>query len=176
MKTTKTMTGLLLGAAGMILLAGSPAMALDLYGFASYWDKGDADGKAGVGIGLGMPLLSEHLRLDGRVHFIEKSELGPDDKLTLIPFDLGVQGHLLPGAALDPYVLAGLSFIYADAERTDVDSSFGTYLGGGVEWSPLPIVTLFGEAVYRFQELDGGRGEDVDVSGLTGNFGVRIAF
>lgn len=166
----------LCGAATMILLAGSPAKSMDLYGFGSYWDKGDADGKAGVGIGLGTPFLSEHLHLDGRIHFIEKSELAPGDKLTLIPIDLGAQGHLMPGSALDPYVLAGLSFIYADAERTDVDSSFGTYLGGGVEWTPLPIVRLFGEAVYRFQELDGGRGGDVDVSGLTGNVGVRVSF
>jgi len=172
----KTMMGLLLGAAGVFLGTGSPAMAIDLYGFGSYWDKGDADGKSGFGIGLSLPLLTEHLRLDGRVYFIENSTLGEDDDLTLIPIDLGVQLHLMPDASLNPYALCGLSFIYADADRTDVDSSFGSYLGGGLEWAPLPIIKLFGEAVYRFQELDGGRGGDLDVSGMTGNVGVKIYF
>ena len=32
------------------------------------------------------------------------------------------------------------------------------------------------EVVYRFQELDGNRGDDIDVSGFTGNVGVRFSF
>lgn len=166
----------LLAAGWLVAGAGAPAQALDLYGFASYWDKGDADGKAGVGIGLGMPLLSEHLRLDGRTYFIEKSSLSRDDDLTMIPFDLGLQLHLLPHADLNPYGLAGVSYIYADADRSDVDSSFGAYLGGGIEWAPFSFLRLFGEGIYRFQELDGRRGSDIDVSGLTGNVGVKFFF
>jgi hypothetical protein len=69
-----------------------------------------------------------------------------------------------------------ISYIYADADRSDVDSSLGAYLGGGLQWAPFPIVTLFGELIYRFQELDGGRGSEIDVSGMTGNFGVRFSF
>jgi len=172
----KNMIKLLLGAGGMLLFTGSPAMAVDLYGFGSYWDKGDADGKSGFGIGLGLPLFTEHLRLDGRVYFIGDSTLDRNDDLTMVPFDLGVQAHLMPNAPLNPYALGGLSFIYADADRSDVDSSLGGYLGAGLEWAPFPVIRLFGEGVYRFQELDGGRGSSIDVSGLTGNAGVRISF
>lgn len=171
----KTLMGLL-GAGCMILFAGAPAMAIDLYGFGSYWDKGDADGKWGYGIGLSLPVLTEHIRLDGRVYFFEDSTLGRDDELTLIPFDLGAQVHLAPDAALNPYALGGVSFIYADADRSDVDSSLGAYLGGGLEWAPFSIIKLYGEVVYRFQELDGGNDGDIDVSGYTGNAGVKIYF
>lgn len=166
----------LLGAVCALLLAASPAMALDIYGFASYWDKGDADGKSGFGLGVGLPILTDHLRLDGRVYFIEDSTIDRNDELTMIPFDVGLQAHLMPGMAFDPYALAGISYIYADADRSDVDSSLGAYLGGGLQWAPFPIVTLFGELIYRFQELDGGRGSEIDVSGMTGNVGVRFSF
>lgn len=165
-----------LAATGWLFAGTAPVQAVDLYGFASYWDKGDLDGKSGFGLGLGMPLISEHLRLDGRMYFIDKSTLSPGDDLTLVPFDLGVQLHLMPRGELDPYGLAGISFIYADADRSDVDSSFGAYLGGGVEWAPVSFLRLFGEGIYRFQELDGSRGSDIDLSGLTGNVGVRISF
>lgn len=166
----------LLSAVCAFLLAASPALALDIYGFASYWDKGDADGKAGFGLGVGMPIFTDHLRLDGRVYFIEDSTIDRNDELTMIPFDVGLQAHLMPGMNFDPYALAGVSFIYADADRSDVDSSLGGYLGGGLQWAPFPVVTLFGELVYRFQELDGGRGSEIDVSGMTGNVGLRFSF
>lgn len=159
-----------------LLLAAAPAGAVDLYGFGSYWDKGDAEGSWGYGIGLSAPLLFEQLKLDGRVTFYDDSPWGPHDELTLIPFDLGLQACLFPSASLAPYALAGLSYIYADAERTDVDSSFGGYLGGGLEWAPVSFLSLHGEVVYRMQEVDRGRGGNIDVSGITANLGVRLSF
>lgn len=165
-----------LATAGLILCSAASAMALDVYGFASYWDKGDADGKAGFGIGVSLPVLSDHIRLDGRIYFVESSHFDRDDDLKMIPVDVGVQAHLMPGGWLDPYAVGGLSFVYADADHSDVDSSFGAYLGGGVIWAPFPVINLFGEALYRFQELDGGRGSEIDISGLTGNIGLRINF
>ncbi|MCL2789162.1 MAG: porin family protein [Desulfobulbus sp.] len=173
----RTVTGVLLVAGWMIAGTCVPAQAIDLYGFASYWDKGDVKGKGGLGIGVGTPLISEHLRLDGRVYFIGASSLSPGNELTMIPFDFGIQLHLMPNAELDPYGLAGISYIYADADRSDVDSSFGTYLGGGLEWSPVSFLRLFGECIYRFQELNGRyQGNTVDVSGLTANLGVKFIF
>lgn len=160
----------------MLLLAGTPAGAVDLYGFASYWDKGDVEGRWGYGIGLSVPLLFEQLKLDGRVAFYDDSPLGYHDELTIIPFDLGLQVLLFPSAALAPYALAGLSYLYVDADRSDVDSSFGGYLGGGLEWSPISFISLHGEVVYRMHEVDRGRGDNIDVSGITGNIGAKLSF
>ncbi|QQG66663.1 outer membrane beta-barrel protein [Desulfobulbus oligotrophicus] len=166
----------LLGLICAFFIFSSPALAIDLYGFASYWDKGDIDGKAGFGIGLGVPVFSDYIRLDSRIHFVKDSTFDGNDELTLIPFDVGLQAHLMPGMSIDPYALAGVSFVYADADKSDVDSSFGGYLGGGVEWTPFHIASFFGEAVYRFHELSGSRGSHIDLSGMTWNIGVRFSF
>jgi hypothetical protein len=176
MTTVKNAIPGLIAAGCLALSAGTPARALDLYGFGSYWDRGDAEGTWGAGIGLGLPLFTDHLRLDGRIYLAEDSDLDRDDELTLVPVDLGLQLHLMPDGFFDPYAVGGVSFIYADAEHHDVDSSWGGYLGGGVEWELLGLFQLFGEVVYRFQELEGGRGDQIDVSGYTGNVGVRLSF
>lgn len=168
--------GILVITGGLLLLPVSGARAVDLYGFASYWDKGDIEGKAGLGFGARMPLVSEHLLLDGRIAFYGDSTFDGSDELSMVPVDLGLQVPILPGATLNPYVMGGFSYIYADADRSDVDSSFGGYLGGGVEWAPFSVVHLFGELVFRIQDLDGGRGSDIDVSGATGNIGLKVSF
>ncbi len=159
------------------LLCVPPAMAIDLYGFASYWDKKDADGSWGAGLGVSLPLFTEVLRLDGRMYYFENSDIGPGEDLTLTPFDLGLQVHPLPGASLDPYLLGGVSYIHADADRFDADSSFGGYLGAGLETElGVPLFTLFGEALYRFSSIDTDLGHDIDVNGFTVNLGLKFHF
>jgi len=175
MKNT-SLQALLFAAGCLLLLPAAPAMAIDVYGFGSYWGKGDINGKWGMGLGASLPVLNDVLLLDSRIAFYNDSHFDHNDELTMIPIDLGAQVHILPGSTLDPYGLAGVSFIYADANHSDVDSSFGTYLGGGLAWDPLSSVQFFGEVIYRFQELDGRRGDDIDVSGFTGNVGVRFSF
>jgi len=158
-----------------ILFCSSQVMAIDLYGFGSYWDKKDADGSWGGGVGLSLPFITERLRIDGRAYFFENSDLGNDGDITLLPLDLGLQVHLFPSSAFDPYALGGVSYIYADADRIDVDSNFGVYLGLGLDMNiGIPLIKLFGEVIYRTSELDRKFGEDIDVSGFTGNIGLKI--
>ena len=168
---------LLLGLMFSVLFCSSQVLAIDLYGFGSYWDKKDVDGTWGAGIGLSLPLFTERLRLDGRAYFFESTDLGDGDDLTLTPFDLGLQVHLLPAAKLDPYILGGVSYIYADADRIDSNSDFGAYLGGGLEWAIMTsLVKLFGEVVYRSMEVGTKWGPDFDISGFTTNVGLKIHF
>ncbi len=165
------------GIALLVLISVQPAMAIDLYGFASYWDKNDADGSWGAGLGISLPLITERLRLDGRVYHFKDSDFGPGDNLTLTPFDLGLQVHVLPDTPVDPYLLAGLSYIYADADRFDVDSSFGGYLGAGLDLDVgIPLFRLFGEALYRFSSIDTNGGGDIDINGFTANVGLKFHF
>ncbi len=85
--------------------------------------------------------------------------------------------HILPNAVLDPYILGGVSYIYADADRIDVDSNFGAYLGGGLEWAIMTsLFKLFGEVVYRSAEIEAERSPDFDISGFTTNIGIKIHF
>jgi len=160
----------------IVLFSSSQAMAIDLYGFGSYWDKEDVDGTWGGGLGLSLGLFTDYLRLDGRAYFFENIDLGTDE-LQLLPFDVGLQVHLLPDGKLDPYFLAGVSYVYADADLFDVDSSLGGYVGAGLDLalgdSPFKI---FGEALYRFNEIEVKYFEDISVSGFTGNVGIKLHF
>lgn len=176
MKSFKiTLLGLLIS----ILFYGSNASAIDLYGYGSYWGKQDADGSWGAGVGIALPLFTEHLRLDGRAHFFSDSDAGIIyENVTLIPFDLGLQVHILPYSKVDPYLLGGVSYIYVDnSSRVDLDSRFSGYIGAGLDVSlGTRLVKLFGEAIYRFAELDGILEETIDVGGFTGNVGIKIHF
>ncbi len=162
----------------LVLLYAVPAVAVDLYGFGSYWDKQDVEGSWGAGLGVTMDLFFiDYLRLDGRVYFFENSDLDTDDSLTLLPIDLGLQVHLFPDADVDPYALAGVSYLYADADKIDVDSTFGAYVGAGVDLQlGIPFFKLFGEAIYRFSDIDTALRDNVDVSGFTANVGLKFNF
>ncbi len=165
---------ILLGLLLFVLFNSSQAMAIDLYGFGSYWDKEDADGTWGGGIGISLPFITERLRIDGRAYFFEDGNLGNNVDLSVTPFDLGLQVHILPNATLDPYLLGGISYIYADSNRISVDSSFGGYLGFGLDWAlGSPLIKIFGEILYRASELESSF-DDIDVSGITTNIGLKI--
>ena len=162
----------------VVLFSTSPAMAVDLYGFGSYWEQEEADeGRWGAGIGLSFPIITEHLRLDARAYYFEKSILNDNAELRLIPLDLGLQVHILPDAMFDPYAIGGFSYIFAEADEIDADSDFGGYIGGGLQWAvPNSIVKIFGELAYRFHEVKANDIADIDVSGITANIGIKLHF
>lgn len=162
------------------VFAPNDSYGLDLYAVGSYWQVEDGDGVAGVGVGASLPLIIEALRLDGRAYFFENSDYGRDEELELLPIDLGLQVHLRPGETIDPYLLGGVSWIQADADRYDIDPAFGTYVGAGLEYGLNETFRLFGEAVYRMAELDSdsrfGSRDEIEVSGMTGNAGLKLHF
>ena len=159
------------------LLCYSPqAFAIDLYGFGSYWDKGDIDGTWGVGIGLSLPIIIDNIRLDGRAHYFADSDYGRG-KIEVTPFDLGVQLHLMPNGGFDPYLLGGVSYNYVDSKHFNFDSKFGGYLGAGLDMElGTSLFKLFGEILYRFSDIENVSGSDLDVSGITANVGLKIHF
>ena len=173
----KTIKSLFLSFLFILLFCGSQALAIDLYGFGSYWDKKDTDGTWGAGLGLSIPLFTEYVRLDGRAYFFENSDLGTDE-LKLLPLDIGLQVHIIPHGTVDPYLLGGVSYVYADTDIIEVESSnVSGYIGAGLDWrlghTPLKI---FGEALYRANKIETEFGEDIDVSGFTGNIGLKLHF
>ena len=162
-----------------ILFCGSNASAIDLYGFGSYWSRKDVDGSWGAGVGLAIPLFTEHLRLDGRATFFADGDAGTIYRdVTLIPIDLGLQVHFLPYGDIDPYLLGGVSFIYVDnSSEIDLDTKTSGYIGAGLDLSlGTSLVKLFGEAIYRFAELDSVLDDSIDAGGFTGNLGIKIHF
>ena len=166
-----------LGLLFFVLSGSSNALAVDLYGFGSYWDHADLDGVWGGGVGLSIPLFTEYVRLDGRAYFFEKVDLERGDDLAILPLDLGLQVHILPNKTVDPYFLGGVSYVYVDTDVIDLDSDIGGYVGAGLDWSiGTSMFKIFGEVLYRFATIDRNFGEDIDVSGFTGNVGVKLHF
>ena len=162
-----------------ILFCGSNASAIDLYGYGSYWSRKDVDGAWGAGVGLAIPLFTEHLRLDGRATFFSDGDAGRVYRdVTLIPIDLGLQVHILPYGDIDPYLLGGVSFIYVDnSSEIDLDTKTSGYIGAGLDLSlGTSLIKLFGEAIYRFAELESVLDDNIDAGGFTGNVGLKIHF
>ena len=165
-------TGLLFS----ILCFSSQALAVDVYGFGSYWEKGDVDGTYGTGIGVSLPFIVDALRIDGRVHYFADSDYGRDE-VTVTPFDLGAQLHLMPDGSFDPYVLGGISYNYVDAKYLNLDSTFGGYLGAGIDMElGTSLFKLFGEVMYRFSDIDNIDGDNLDASGMSANVGLKFHF
>jgi opacity protein-like surface antigen len=159
-----------------LLSCSSQAMAIDVYGFGSYWEKGDVDGTWGTGIGVSLPFIIDALRIDGRAHYFEDSDYGRGE-VTVTPFDLGAQLHLMPDGAFDPYVLGGISYNYVDAKDLNLDSTFGGYLGAGVDMElGSSFLKLFGEVMYRFSDIDNIDGDNLDASGMSANVGLKFHF
>jgi len=159
-----------------LLCCSSQAMAIDLYGFGSYWDKGDVDGTWGTGIGVSLPFIVDALRIDGRAHYFEDSDYGRG-KITVTPFDLGLQLHMMPSGSVDPYVLGGISYNYVDAKELSLDSTFGGYFGAGLDVAlGTSLFKLFGEIMYRFSDLDTVDSHNLDASGMTANVGLKFHF
>ena len=150
--------------------------AVDLYAFGGYWSPADGEGIGGAGVGMSLPLFTSRVRLDGRLGRYGRGELAPSgEEAGLIPLDLGVQVHLMPGSDLDPYVLGGVSYVFVDGGG--VDGGAGGYLGAGCDVAVgVPLLRLFGEVVYRFGDLDNPFGPDPDAAGFGGNLGLKLHF
>lgn len=160
-----------------LLTSASQALAVDVYGFGSYWEKDDVDGTWGSGVGVSLPIIIDNIRLDARAHYFESSEIEKEnDTVRVIPVDLGAQVHLLPDGAFDPYVLGGISYNYIETEHVDWDSKFGSYLGAGLDLElGSPYLKLFGEVLYRFSDTENIDDKDFDAaSGVTANIGLKI--
>ena len=107
------------------------------------------------------------------------SEFEKDEGLDLVPIDVGLQAHLQPDEIVDPYIFGGATYVWVDSDRIDVDSDFGAYLGGGLDFALTDYLNPFVEVGYRWVELDQEFGlfkGDIDVGGLITNFGMKLHF
>jgi hypothetical protein len=158
----------------------APAAALDLAVTGAYWKAADSDEEAwGSGGKIGVPLLSDHLRLEARASWLGTEAGGEFDHVELIPVDLGGSVHFRPKGRLDPYLVGGASYVFADSDRGELDDDWGAYAGVGLDLrlgGPLYLTT---EALFRFVQLptqNGSSSDEWDANGLAVNAGLLMRF
>lgn len=192
----------ILTAAALLVLAASPAWASDFSVFGAYQDTEDLEDTVGGGVKAG---FGDNLQLELRAtylpdltenfsSFIHDPGVDPngfENDIKAIPVEAGVKYKFgLDQAAFAPYVGAGGSYYFLDAERGEIDDEAGFYVEGGLELGrPGSNFGFFAEAIYRdvqakvthdpdeFDEFDDVdlaelRKRDLDVGGLGVNAGV----
>lgn len=162
-----------LGAVSLAVAA--PVHAIDLGLMGSFYNPDDGDDNWGAGVKAGIPLGTDHVMLEGRgYYFPEQNNDGGD--IGFIPVDLGLALHLSPKENFDPYAVAGISYVFVEGDDIQLDDEFGAYLGGGAEFALGPNTAIFGEAIFRFLELDRQDGlsdDNFNADGLSANVGIR---
>jgi opacity protein-like surface antigen len=110
------------------------------------------------------------------------------DEATVVPMTIG--GRLIvPHPFIEPYVGAGLGLYFSSLKEdprpgftgiNDSSADFGGYLSAGLDMWLNQRVALNFEGKYHFIEptfhTNAGNNINVDMSGWTVNFGVRVAF
>lgn len=161
----------------LIIFSANSLLAQDIYVGASYWDMDDTEEVVGGNVGVALPFLLPGLKLDAKIFFFEDTEF-ESENIELLPVDVGGQFHLFEDADFHPYVLAGVSFIYANADNIDLDSTLGAYAGGGLEYK-LGLVRLYAEFMYRIAEIDKDTNvleDDLNINGMLANAGLKVRF
>jgi len=108
---------------------------------------------------------------------------GFEDKLQVIPTDLGIRYLFNTQGSLKPYLGAGGTFFYVNPNAGDADNTFGGYAVLGFSLGQSRA-RFFAEAIYRFGSTDVTYSSNpidtvtgsMDVGGFGVNAGVVWAF
>jgi opacity protein-like surface antigen len=144
---------------------------------ASYWSVEDGSNSWGWGGKLGIPLLTDHLKVEGRAYWFPDSGESRQGDVLIVPVDLGAAISLLPDSEVNPYIIAGAGYVFVDADEYDLDGDLGYYAGAGVELGLAPSLELFTELLVRFVEFDADRrfdSDSYDATGISVNVGMQF--
>ncbi|HEX8042858.1 outer membrane beta-barrel protein [Candidatus Deferrimicrobium sp.] len=162
------------------------------FGHAGVFDpNSDSDGLDGYDTGWNFDVgigsrVSPFFAIDGTVGAY-RAERGSDEA-TVVPLTIGGR-FILPHPFIEPYVGAGLGLYFSSLKErpgvisTGIDDSstdFGGYLSVGLDMWLNPRIALNFEGKYHWVNPtfrdSSGRDFDVNMSGWTGNLGIRVAF
>lgn len=159
----------------MCSLVSFKAHAIDLGLNASYWDTDEGEGAWGYGAQVGFPFIIDHLHLEARAYKFEEDGGALFGDVDITPIDAGLAFFFTKDETVNPYLVAGVSYLYVDSEDLDLDDDFGYYGGAGLDFDISNGFRLVGEAIFRSAEFDSDAGfdESFDTSGVTFNLGLR---
>lgn len=173
----------------VLALGATGAMAAGGFGlFGSYWD---ADGDTGMGGGIKVKgELAPNLAIEIRASYLPEWDFDDDatddafEDFSVIPVEADLTLNFPLADALNVYAGGGIGYyvtpefelkgapIGASAEPdVDLDDEFGYFAVAGIEIKLNDQVALFGEAQYRWLEIEEAEidGSDVDLDDLGGS-------
>ena len=105
------------------------------------------------------------------------------DEFRVLPLDVGVGYRFRVSGSVTPFVGAGVSVLFLDAEPARMNNQVGWYARAGVDIHLMSNLFLFGEAFWREADADykydeGGveKRTDITVGGFGANLGVVWRF
>ncbi len=153
----------------------------------AYDPNADGDGLRGYDSGFAFDLgvgsrVSPVFAVEGT--FGAFSAEAGDDEVAVVPLTIGLR-FIVPNPIIEPYLGAGLGLYFSSIDDLvlgidDDSTDFGGYMSLGMDFWLSPRVALNFEGKYHWVDAEytdfSGFDRDVDLSGWTVNFGVRVSF
>ncbi len=164
----------------------APAYAGGFALFGSWYEANDRDETAGVG---GRIEIGDTWSLDLAATWYGEVKGPPTDngvavdEFRLLPVDVGVGYRFKVAGSVTPFVGAGVSVFFLDAEPVRISNQVGWYARAGLDVHLFGNFFLFGEAFwreadaeYKFDEGGLETRTDVNVGGFGANIGAVWRF
>ena len=165
---------ILFAVAALAILAG-PASASDFGLFGSYWNTQDADEALGAGAKV---RLGRFVELRGTYYSDVTADTEPerfDFEVSAIPIEAGLRFDFAQGAAFNPYIGGGASYIMLDTTEGDIDDEVGYYAVLGSEFGQQGSgLSFMAEAIYRNVEATVVEDEDGFPDDIDEDVGLRL--
>lgn len=110
---------------------------------------------------------------------VDKNGIVTQDKVQIIPFDLGLRFVFAPGSELRPYIGAGVSYVLINLSEGSADNETGYYALAGLIFQTGAASGFFAEAIYRNAEATvsyAGVDYDRNFGGVAGSLGIFWTF
>ena len=134
----------------MLVLVPLPAFAGSFGAYGTYWDPDNAESSAGAGARLGFDFV-KFLELEfhgSRFSTFQTDPSLPDVEITATPVDGGLRVNFLPASAVNPYIGAGASYYFLEADNAEIDNQAGWYGEAGLDFGGKHT-RAFTEAIWR---------------------------
>lgn len=170
-----------------ICILAVPAWAGGGYSLFGTWSEINEDGSA-LGAGMRLTVGGNNWVGDLSWTWLENQDdvatiAGFTDKLQVMPTDLGVRYLFNTQGSFKPYIGAGATFFYVNANDGNADNAWGGYAMLGFNLGKSQT-RFFAEAIYRYGSTDISYQQSsidvisgsMDVGGFGVNAGVMWAF
>jgi len=152
----------------MIFAEGSDNKIFSIGPRASYYSPKDSDNGQWYGGAQARLYLSQSMGLEGSMDY-RSNDFDRFTTIKTIPIQASLLAYLMPGAGLNPFLIAGAGWYYTQVNGpfgySDTYFRFGLHVGAGIEIKINPSLSLDG--TYRYIWLESVTSHDVNTVATT---------